>query len=147
MATLRQFIKGFYSECLTMILAGLLVGCSSPIRDSAANAAACAALSKSLLDQEQAFVARAQTIRAQHVLIQDYDRQMIAVILERRTALQATKLTELSVSDDFAGCSGKQLDDLRHRAQQEMLNLRSYLADFNRALKTDPEGVYIDAPW
>lgn len=79
-------------------------------------------------------------------MLQEYDRQMIAAINERRTALQTTKLTELSVSDDVDGCSGKELDDLRYRAQQEMANLRSYLSDFNRALKSDPDGVYIDAP-
>jgi len=80
------------------------------------------------------------------VVVQDYDRQMIAAITERRAALQATKLTELSVSDEVAGCSGKELDDLRYRAQRELANLRSYLSDFNRALKTDPDGVYIDTP-
>ena len=62
------------------------------MRDSAANTAACSVLSKSLTDQEQGFVARAQAIRAGHVLLQDYDRQMIAAITERRAALQATKL-------------------------------------------------------
>jgi hypothetical protein len=128
------------------VLAVVLGGCSSPKRDSAANTAACSALSKSLTDQEQAFVARAQEIRAEHVLLQEYDRQMIAAITQRRAALQASKLTELSVSDEVEGCSGSQLDDLRYRAQQEMANLRSYLSDFNRALKTDPDGVYIDAP-
>jgi hypothetical protein len=50
------------------------------------------------------------------------------------------------VADEVAGCSGKQLDDLRYRAQQELANMRSYLNDFNRALKTDPDGVFIDAP-
>jgi hypothetical protein len=38
------------------------------------------------------------------------------------------------------------LDELRHRAQREMANLRAYLDDFNRALKTDPEDVFIDEP-
>jgi hypothetical protein len=99
-----------------------------------------------MTDQEQAFVIRAQSIRSEHVVLQDYDRQMIAAIIDRRAALQATKLTELSVTEEVAGCSGKQLDDLRDRAQQELANLRDYLNDFNRALKTDPAGVFIDAP-
>lgn len=146
MAILRRLQKHFYSGCLTIALAVILGACSSPSRESAANTAACSALSKSLTDQGQAFVARAQFIRAQHLLLQDYDRQMIDAITERRAALQATKLIELSVSDEVAGCSGKQLDDLRYRAQEEMANLRSYLNDFNRALKTDPDGIFIDAP-
>jgi hypothetical protein len=123
-----------------------LAGCSGPRPETAANSAACSALSKNLTDREQAFVARAQAIRAEHVVLQDYDRQMIAAISDRRTELLATKLTELSVSDEVEGCSGKQLDDLRYRAREELANLRSYLDDFNRALKTDPAGVYIDAP-
>ena len=124
----------------------ILGACSSPKRNAEANAAACDALTKTLTDQQRAFVNEVQTIRAQHVFLQDYDRQMIAAINARRSAIQATKLMELSVSDDVAGCSGKPLDDLRYRAQQEMLSLRSYLSDFNRALRTDPAGVYIDQP-
>ena len=127
-------------------LAVLLSACAATKRDAAATAAACNALSKSLSDNEQLFVTQAQTIRSQHVMMQDYDREMIAAITERRTALQATKLTELSVSDDVAGCSGKELEDLRRRAQEEMANLRDYLRDFNLALKSDPAGVFIDAP-
>ena len=120
--------------------------CSNPRRNTAGNDGACNALAKTLSDQQQAFVDRAQTIRAQHVLLRDYDRQMIDAINARRNAILATRLTELSVSEEVAGCSGKQLDDLRSRAQQEMQSLRSFLSDFNRALRTDPAGVYIDQP-
>ena len=95
-----------------------LGACSSPKRDAAANTAACNALSKTLADQEQIFVTQAQTIRAEHVVL----------------------------TEEVAGCSGQQLEDLRRRAQEEMSNLRDYLKDFNRALKTDPDGVYIDTP-
>jgi hypothetical protein len=99
-----------------------------------------------MADQEKNFVARARVLRAEHVLLQDYDRNMIAAITQRRAALQATGLAELSVTEEVGGCSGQQLDDLRYRAQQEMANLRDFLNDFNRALKTDPDGVFIDAP-
>ena len=130
-----------------MVILSVLSGaCSSPKRDAAANSAACSALSKALTDQEQLFITQAQSIRTQHLLLLDYDRRMITAITDRRTALQATKLTELSVSDDVAGCSGQELDDLRRRAQEEMSNLRDFLKDFNRALKTDPQGVFIDQP-
>ena len=130
----------------TAALALLTAGCTATKRDAAANAAACSALSKTLSDNEQLFVTQAQAIRAKHVLMQDYDRQMISAITERRASLQGTKLTELSVSDEVAGCSGKELEDLRRRAQEEMANLRDYLRDFNLALKSDPAGVFIDAP-
>jgi len=110
------------------------------------NVAACNALAKVLRDQEQGFVAEARAIRAEHVSFQEYDRRMIDAITTRRTAIQATKLTELSVSEEVCGCSGDRLDDLRYRAQQEMSNLRDYLNDFTRALKTDPTDLYIDQP-
>lgn len=131
---------------LAVALSVALGACSSPKRDAAANTAACNALSKTLADQEQIFVTQAQTIRAEHVVLQDYDRQMITAMTNRRAAIQATKLAELSVTEEVAGCSGQQLEDLRRRAQEEMSNLRDYLKDFNRALKTDPDGVYIDTP-
>jgi hypothetical protein len=131
---------------LAVALLVIIGACSGPRRDTAANAAACNALSKALTDQEQMFVIQSQAIRAEHVVLQDYDRQMISAITHRRSALQASKLTELSVSDEVAGCSGKELDDLRSRAQAEMANLRDFLKDFNRALKSDPQGVFIDAP-
>jgi hypothetical protein len=124
----------------------VLGACSGPSRNAAANTAACNALAKSLTDQEQSFVTQAQAIRAKHVLLQDYDREMIDAIDARRRAIQATKLTELSVSDVVDGCSGPELDNLRYRAQVEMSNLRAYLNDFNRALKTDPAGIFIDQP-
>ena len=131
---------------LVAVLAVVLGACTCPKRDDAANSAACDALTKTLAVQEQTFVTDAQTIRAGHLLLREYDRRMIAAIAARRAAIQATKLTELSVSDEFAGCSGDRLDELRHRAQREMANLRAYLDDFNRALKTDPEDVFIDEP-
>src|SRR5580698_7458155 len=96
--------------CLAAAMAVVLWACAGPKRDTAATAAACDALSKALTDQEQIFVTQAQSIRAEHVVLQDYDRQMISAITKRRAALQATKLTELSVSDEVAGCSGEQLD-------------------------------------
>ena len=127
-------------------LTAVLGACSSPRPDNAANSAACSDLSKVLTDQQQTLLVRAQKIRAEHILLLDYDRQMIAVINEGRAAVQATKLTELSVVDEVAGCSGQKLDDLRHRAQDEMSNLRDFLMSFNRALRNDPGGVFIDAP-
>jgi hypothetical protein len=126
------------------LLAVILAGCSGHRLGPHVESAACKELAKTVADQEQAFIAHVRAIRAQHILIQDYDRQMIAAITDRRAALQATKLTEVSVTEEIAGCSGQSLDDLRHRAQEEMVTLGAFLRDFNRALKSDPQGVYID---
>jgi hypothetical protein len=124
----------------------VLWACAGPRRNVATNNAACEVLTKTLSDQEEGFVTLAQHIRAEHVVLREYDRRMIVAIIERRKTLQATRLTELSVSDDVAGCSGQQLEDLRYRAMQEMANLRDFLNDFNRALKSDPAGIFIDEP-
>ncbi len=144
MANLRQLRLSAPFSCLAIALVVILGSCWSTQRETAASPAACAALAKSFNDQEDQFVARAQAIRSEHVLLQDYDREMIRALNDRRKALQATKLTELTVNDEIAGCSGKQLDDLKSRAQQQMANMRDYINDFNRALKTDPAGVFID---
>ena len=135
-----------HSPYLVAALAIFLGACSSPSRNAAVNTASCDALAKVFDDQEQAFRTKAQTIRTQHLLLQDYDRQMIDAINAQRKAILATRLTELSVSESIGGCSGPPLVELRSRAHQEMANLRGFLNDFNRALKTDPPGVYIDQP-
>jgi len=148
-ATLRQIKRSLHLRCLSTtlaLLAVILTGCASPRQGSEVESAACKELEKTFANQEQAFVARVQAIRAQHVSLREYDRQMIAAMTERRTALQSTTLTEMSVTEEIAGCSGKPLEDLRRRAQQEIVNLRAFLNDFNRALKSDPEGLFIDQP-
>ena len=146
-ATLRQYKRSLHLRCLSMALALLtvtLAGCSSAAQGPQVESPACKELAKTIANQQQAFVARVKAIRAQHIYMQEYDRQMIAAITERRTALQSTTLTEMSVTEDVAGCSGQTLEDMRRRAQQEIVNMRAFLNDFNRALKSDPEGVYID---
>jgi hypothetical protein len=150
MATLDPLKRRLDPRCLRLelglALVAFLAGCSSHAKPSPHEAQACAALAKALANQENDFVARVRAIREQHVLIQEYDRQMIAAIIERRTALQSTSLTEMSVSEEVAGCSGQPLDDLRRQAQQQMVDLKAFLSTFRRALKWDPQGVYIDQP-
>ena len=143
MANTRGPVCRSLSVCLALILI-VIWGCSRTRQNTAANQVACNALTQTLNQEELAFIDRAKTIRAEHVLLRDYDREMIAAIIERRKALQATKLIELSVNEEIAGCSGAQLDDLRYRAQAEMANLRDFLNDFNRALRSDPSGVFLD---
>jgi hypothetical protein len=146
MARLRELPPNLRIWCLVISLMVVLGCCSRTPRNTVQNAAACKALAGAMADQQQEFVDRAKSIRSGHVLLQDYDREMIGAISDRRKALQGTKLTELSVSDEVAGCSGQQLDDLRYQAQQELASLRDYLNDFNRALKSDPADVFIDQP-
>jgi hypothetical protein len=108
-------------------------------------AQACALLAQSTANQESTFVDRAQAIRGTHILLQEYDRQMIALIEERRTAIRSTLLTDSSADEGVSGCSGQQLEDLRKEAVQEMNRLQGFLNTFRRALQEDPAGVFIDA--
>ena len=106
---------------------------------------ACAVLAQSATNRENTFVARAQAIRKTHILLQDYDRQMIALIEEHRADLRSTVLTDSSADEGVAGCSGQPLKDLRLDALQEMNRLQSFLNTLRRALQEDPAGVFIDA--
>ena len=149
MATLRLLKRRFLIPGLLSALALLPViqpGCSTPKRGPHGESAACMELAKTFAAQEKAFVDRVKAIRAEHLLLRDYDLQMIDAIARRREALQATKLTEMSVTEDVAGCSGEPLEEMRRRAQDEMVNLRAFLNDFNRALRAGPPDVFIDAP-
>jgi len=109
-------------------------------------ARSCEDLSVRMMAAEKTFLERAKTIRDQHLLLQDYDRQMIAALTARRNEIEATSLMEMSVSDEIAGCSGKPLENLRWEAREEMSSLQSYLNEFQRALRSDPDGVFIDRP-
>jgi hypothetical protein len=106
---------------------------------------ACAVLARSAANQQSIFLAHAQAIRKTHILLQDYDRQMIALIEERRADLRSTLLTDSSADEGVAGCSGQPLEDLRLDAMQEMNRLQSFLNTLRRALQEDPAGVFIDA--
>jgi hypothetical protein len=90
----------------------------------------CADLAKAMADQESTFVARIKTIGNWHILVLEYDRQVIAAFTERRAALESTLFTEASVDKGVSGCSGKLLDDLRLKAQQEMIRLQGLSGDF-----------------
>jgi len=131
-------------SALAFLAVGSLAGCSSQHRSAQNTAEACAQLSKALTDQKVAFLSRVRYIRNQDLLVLDYDRQMIAALNERRAAIEATSLTELSVSDEVSGCSGETLGELQREAHEEMTSLQSFLNTFNRAVKVDPPGQYID---
>ena len=111
---------------------------------SADNPRACAALSETMNVQENAFLDRAQAIREQHLLLREYDRQMIEALTQRRTELQATSLTDVPQIDEVAGCSGQPLEDIRRHVKEEVGNIQANLHTLRRALRSDPVGVFID---
>jgi len=104
----------------------------------------CRMLSQAMANQENSFVARVQGIRRTHILLLDYDKQMIALITERRQAIQSQVLAGESADAGVAGCSGQKLQDLRLAAEQQMFQLEGFLNTFRRGLQEDPQGVFID---
>jgi hypothetical protein len=139
----------FRMQCLQFAI-GLLVlasqcDCSRSRAQDRHVTEACGILAQSMANQESTFVARAQAIRGTHILLRDYDSQMIALLDERRAAIRSTLLTDSSADEGVSGCSGRQLEDLRREALQEMVRLQGFLVTFRRALREDPAGVFIDA--
>ena len=122
-----------------------LCGCARPARARQDVTRACGALAMTVENQENAFVAHVLAIRSQHILIKDYDRQMIVVLDDRRKEIQATLLTGTSADEGVSGCSGQPLEELRLNAMQEMSRLQSFINNFRHSIREDPEGVFIDS--
>jgi hypothetical protein len=70
---------------------------------------------------------------------------MIALIEQRRAAIRSTLLTDASADEGVAGCSGRQLENLRREALEEMVQLQGFLDVLRRALTEDAARVYVDA--
>ena len=139
----------FSPRCLQFAI-GLLVlaaqcDCSRSRAQDRHVTEACGTLAQSMANQESTFVARAQAIRGTHILLRDYDSQMIALLEERRADIRSTLLTDSSADEGVSGCSGQQLEDLRREALQEMVRLQGFLDTLRRGLREDPAGVFIDA--
>jgi len=134
-----QFATGF------LALASLC-GCTSSRAQPRQSTEDCRALAQSMANWENAFVARAQAIREQHILLRDYDRQMIALLDERRKSIESTLLTAASPDPSVSGCSARQIESLRTEALQEMVKIQGYLNTFRRGLHDDPAGVFVEAP-
>jgi hypothetical protein len=133
-------------SAIGILALSVLYGCARSPTPPQNVTQACDALAKVAANQEVAFVARVQAIRSQHILLQGYDRQMIAVLDDYRKAIQSTLLTDASVDDGVAGCSGQRLEELRWNAVQEMSLLQGFINDFRRSIQEDPGGVFIDSP-
>ena len=149
-STLNRPTSDFNLRCLRaaliLLASALMFRCGTHGPSPQEVARSCEDLSVRMIAAERTFLDRAKNIRYQHLLLQDYDRQMIAALTARRNEIQSTSLMEMSVSDEIAGCSGKPLETLRWQAREEMSSLQSFLSEFQRALRSDPDGVFIDRP-
>ena len=147
--TITPLKRGFGRRCVQFAL-GLLVlasqcGCGRSDAQTRLVTEACGILAQSMANRESAFEARAKAIREAHILLQDYDRQMIALLDERRAAIRSTLHMDSSADEGVRGCFGQPLEHLRQNALEEMLQLQGFLNTLRRALQEDPAGVYVDA--
>lgn len=142
----RGFGLRYWKLALVLQAIAFHCACSRAPADSRSAGEACADLAKVVASQGSTFLARAQEIRGQHILLLDYDRQMIAALNQRREALESTKLTEVNDDSSVSGCSGQPLKELQVQARQELNSLMQYLETFKRAVRQDPDGVYLDQP-
>jgi hypothetical protein len=97
-----------------------------------------------LLDKaEDTFVTRAKEIRNRHILVVDYDQQMIAALSEYRDRMQSVLDEDEAISGTRWRCTGKPLADLKLDERPKFEKVQGYLLTFEKAVKEDPKDVYI----
>jgi hypothetical protein len=115
----------------------VMVGCSK--QPTQRTTRACSVLAGSLKGQESAFLDRLGAIRQQHILVREYDRQMIELLASR-----SAELMRLTDAKEVSGCFGKGLEDLQTEASEENVAIYKHVFTFRQALIMDPENVYVE---
>jgi hypothetical protein len=92
---------------------------------------------------EDTFVERVKGIRKQHILVLDYDRQMIVALTEYRDKMWAVLYAEEAVSGGRLRCSGQPLADLRIDAAPKLERVQHFVGTFQQALRDDPPNTYV----
>jgi hypothetical protein len=128
---------------VALLLAAGLGACHHPGPTPQAEAEACREAQKSLDRAEESFVARAREIRRQHILLVEYDRQMIAALTTYRDQIRATLDAGEAVGGTRWRCTGKPLANLKLDQQPKLQRVQGYLVTFERALQQDPPNVYV----
>jgi hypothetical protein len=104
---------------------------------------ACREGQKKLNDAEDAFVERVKKIRSQHLLLVDYDREMIAALTTYRDQMRSVLDADEELFGNRFRCAGQPLADLRLSEQPKLQSVGQYLLSFERALKEDPPDAYL----
>ncbi len=123
-----------------------LSGCATNRRPSSDHAGGCKALAEHLQSQNERFTARVSGIRSAHLQVRDYEQKTIDALHDRSEELKKFLHDVRDADDDFEGCSGKPLAEMRRSASEELLQIYHYVHTFQQALKEDPAGKYIDDP-
>jgi hypothetical protein len=128
------------------IASGLLClsGCAANHNASSHGTSGCKALAEHLQIETDKFTIRVSSIRGSHLQVRDYDQRIIDVLHDRSEELKNFLHSVREANDDFRGCSGKPLAEMRRSASEELFQIHRYLSTFQQALKEDPAGRFID---
>ncbi len=127
---------------LTLVLSAGLAGCSRTDSSPKEVAQACEQIQSQLDSADSDFVARVQQIRAEHILIVEYDRKMIAALRAYRDKVKRT-FEEQENGSGRLHCTGKLLADVELAESPRLQRVGHYLIDFERALSQDPPNQYL----
>lgn len=97
-----------------------------------------------MLDKsEDAFVARVKEIRNRHILVVDYDQEMITALSAYRDRMRSILDADEAVSGTRWRCQGKPLAELKLDQEPKLERVQGYLLTFRKALLEDPKDVYV----
>jgi len=97
-----------------------------------------------MLDKaEDAFVAQVKEIRNRHILVVDYDREMIAALTAYRDRMRNIIDEDEAASGKRWHCTGKPLAELKLDQEPKLERVQGYLLTFRKALVEDPKDVYV----
>lgn len=100
-------------------------------------------MEKALDKSEDAFIARVKAIRNRHILVVDYDQQMIEALSAYRDRMRSILDADESVTGTRWRCEGKPLAELKLDQQPKLDRVQGYLLTFRKALSEDPKDVYV----
>jgi hypothetical protein len=113
----------------------LMAGCSK--QPTQQTTQSCAVLAADMTGQENTFVSRLKAIREQHLVLREYDHQMIDALVTH-----SRELTRLTDAEEVSGCFGPKLAGLQTEANEEKAAVYRYVFMFRRAILSDPKDVY-----
>jgi hypothetical protein len=100
-------------------------------------------MEKMLDKSEDAFIARVKEIRNRHILVVDYDQEMIAALSAYRDRMRRILDADESVTGTRWRCEGKPLAELKLDLQPKLDRVQGYLLTFRKALVEDPKDIYV----
>ena len=87
--------------------------------------------------------ARVKEIRRQHILVVEYDREMIAALTAYRDVMRGLLYDDETSPGSQWRCTGAPLSDLKLAEEPKLERVQRFLGTFERAVREDPSDVYV----